>query len=49
MWWRACVIWQNKAVNCIGPLLVILTLSKFDIYSAARPAVSLSAVITSSS
>ena len=22
VWWRTCVIWQNKVVYCIGPLLV---------------------------
>ncbi|KAM5536550.1 hypothetical protein V8D89_009827, partial [Ganoderma adspersum] len=27
VWWHACIIWRNKAVYCIGPLLVILTLS----------------------
>ncbi|KAI1783405.1 hypothetical protein LXA43DRAFT_1132551, partial [Ganoderma leucocontextum] len=26
VWWRACVIWQNKVVNCTGMLLVTLTL-----------------------
>ncbi|PIL36321.1 hypothetical protein GSI_00009 [Ganoderma sinense ZZ0214-1] len=26
VWWRACVIWQHKAVYCIGPLLIIVTL-----------------------
>lgn len=26
VWWRVCVIWRNKAVYCIGLLLVILTL-----------------------
>ncbi|PIL34894.1 hypothetical protein GSI_02681 [Ganoderma sinense ZZ0214-1] len=27
VWWRACAIWQNKILNCVGPLLVTLTLS----------------------
>ena len=26
VWWRACAIWQNNVVYCIGPLLVTLTL-----------------------
>ncbi|KAM5542711.1 hypothetical protein V8D89_003672, partial [Ganoderma adspersum] len=27
VWWRACVIWQHKVVNCIGLLLVTITIS----------------------
>ncbi|PIL30648.1 hypothetical protein GSI_07350 [Ganoderma sinense ZZ0214-1] len=23
VWWRACVIWQHKVVNCVGPLLIL--------------------------
>ena len=26
VWWRACVIWQNRAVYCTGPILLGLTL-----------------------
>ena len=29
VWWRACVIWQHKAVNWAGPLLVTLTTGVF--------------------
>ncbi|KAM5543858.1 hypothetical protein V8D89_002475 [Ganoderma adspersum] len=27
VWWRACVIWQHRLVNCIGLLLLTLTTS----------------------
>ncbi|KAM5536539.1 hypothetical protein V8D89_009816, partial [Ganoderma adspersum] len=26
VWWRACVIWRNKVVYCLGPLLVTFSL-----------------------
>ena len=28
VWWRACVIWRNRVVYCIGPILVSLTVGK---------------------
>ena len=30
VWWRACVIWQQKLVNCVGLLLLTLTTSMFQ-------------------
>ena len=29
VWWRACVIWRNKVVYCLGPVFVALTLGVF--------------------
>lgn len=30
VWWRACVIWRNRVVYVIGPLLVSLTVGASD-------------------
>ena len=35
MWWRACVIWRNKIVYCVGLLLVTFTLGM--LYSGSFP------------
>ncbi|KAM5532362.1 hypothetical protein V8D89_013956 [Ganoderma adspersum] len=29
VWWRACVIWRNRVVYCLGPLLVTVILGMF--------------------
>ena len=33
VWWRACIIWRNKVVYCIGLVLVTLTLGVFNFRS----------------
>ena len=24
VWWRVCAVWQNRVVNCVGPILIVL-------------------------
>ena len=26
VWWRVCVVWKNRIVYCLGPLLIALTI-----------------------
>ena len=39
VWWRVCVIWRNKVVYYIGPILVSLTVGKHQVLvlSYGRP------------
>ncbi|KAM5542767.1 hypothetical protein V8D89_003728 [Ganoderma adspersum] len=27
VWWRVCVVWRNRIVYCLGPLLIVLTIA----------------------
>ncbi|PIL30689.1 hypothetical protein GSI_07393 [Ganoderma sinense ZZ0214-1] len=27
VWWRVCVVWRNRMVYCLGPLLIMLTIA----------------------
>ncbi|TBU54539.1 hypothetical protein BD310DRAFT_68942 [Dichomitus squalens] len=38
VWWRACFIWQNRLINCLGPLLLTLTLVFGAVGLALSPA-----------
>ncbi|TBU27080.1 hypothetical protein BD311DRAFT_666222 [Dichomitus squalens] len=38
VWWRACFIWQNRFINCLGPLLLTLTLVFGAVGLALSPA-----------
>ena len=37
VWWRACVIWRNKVVYVIGPLLISLTVGTYPRPTGANP------------